>query len=226
LSFTQPGIIRQIAGGGSLIEAGQIIAKLDDKKTKAKLAQSEAEYRSAKSELNSAVHSRDKSARLVEENILSDIALVEADFAVVIAREKLAVSKAKLQLANNALEECTVLAPFSGAVAAKMVSKGEWVKEGDPFIEFVNLDELSMSIDIPPSMATGLSEGMTTKVLDSSNEVGHASVKIIYPVIDPASGLLRVVWRIQPRSGILLSGRYVSLKSWLSVQSASVEGEK
>ena len=225
LSFAQPGIIRQVAGGGSLVKAGQVIAKLDDKTARAKLAQSEAEYRSAQSELSSVIHSRDKSARLVQENILSEIALVEADFAVVAAQEKVAVSKAKLQLAKNALADCTVLAPFSGAVAAKTVSKGEWVKAGDPVLEFVNLDELSLSIDIPPAMVAGLNVGMATSVLDEGKEVGQASVKTIYPVIDPASGLLRVVWRVKSTSGLLLSGRYVSLKSWFSHNNATEGGQ-
>ncbi|MCJ8274288.1 MAG: efflux RND transporter periplasmic adaptor subunit [Psychrosphaera sp.] len=164
LSFAQPGIIRQLASGGSLVEMGQVIAKLDDKKAKAQLAQSQAEYRSAKSELASVKHSRDKNARLVEQNILSEVALIEADFTVTVAQEKVAVARAKLDMAEAGLIDCTVLAPFSGAVVSVNASKGEWMKQGDPFVEFVNFKKLSLSIDIPPDMADGLSVGLTTDV--------------------------------------------------------------
>jgi hypothetical protein len=68
-----------------------------------------------------------------------------------------------------------------------------------------------------------LSKGVTTEVMERSAVVGQASVKTIFPVIDPASGLLRVVWRVVPQEGVLLSGRYVSLASWLSVATAPVE---
>lgn len=224
LSFAQPGIIRQLASGGSLIEVGEVIAKLDDKKARAQLAQSKAEYRSAKSELDSVKHSRDKNARLVEQNILSNVALVEADFTVTTAVEKLAVAEAKLDIAKAALTDCTVLAPFSGAVVAVNASKGEWMQAGDPFIEFVNYKKLSLSIDIPPDMADGLSLGLTTDVLDRSRVVGQAKVKTIFPVIDPASGLRRIVWQVSPHDGILLSGRYVSLANWNTTIAEVAEG--
>lgn len=221
LSFSQSGIIHELAGGGSIVEAGAVIGKLDDKKARSQLKQSAAQHRAAISELASVKHSRDKSARLVEEGILSEVALTEADFTVVAAQERLAVAKAQLELAEVALEECVVLAPFKGAVAAKNASNGEWMNAGDPFIEFVNLEELSLSIDIPPDMILGLYLGLTTDVLDKGQVVGQASVKTIYPVIDPASGLRRIVWQIIPNDGMLLTGRYISLGAWESAGKAA-----
>lgn len=221
-SFAQPGIVVDIASGGTLVEKGQVLARLDNKKASAQLEQSRAELRSAKQELASAQHQRDKSARLVAENILSDIALTEADFSVAMATEKVAVSKAKLAIAKKAYEDCTLIAPFSGAVAAKAISKGEWVKQGDAVLEFVNFSKLSLSIDVPPSMTDGLSVGVTTNVVDTGIVLGLAKVKTIYPVIDPASGLRRIVWDIVPNDGVLLSGRYVSLANWNSDTTAAV----
>jgi RND family efflux transporter MFP subunit len=225
LSFAQAGIIRQLAGGGSLVEKGQVIAKLDDKKAKAQLAQSQAEYRSAKSELASVKHSRDKNARLVEQNILSEVALTEADFTVTVAQEKLAVARAKLDMAEATLIDCTVLAPFSGAVVAVNASKGEWMKQGDPFVEFVNFKKLSLSIDIPPEMTDGLAVGLTTDVLDKARVIGQAKVKTIFPVIDPSSGLRRIVWQVTAKDGMLLSGRYVSLASWAATNSTNTSSK-
>jgi RND family efflux transporter MFP subunit len=223
LSFAQPGIVRQLASGGSLVEVNEVLAKLDDKKAKAQLEQSKAQYRSAKSELASVKHSRDKSARLVAENILSEIALVEADFTVAVAQEKLAVAKAQLEMAHTVLEECVIKAPFSGAVLSTAVSKGEWAKAGEPFMEFVNFRKSNLSIDVPPDMALGLEVGLTTDVLLKGKVVGQAKVKTVFPVIDPASGLRRIVWHIFPADGVLLSGRYVSLADWHSETTAAVE---
>jgi RND family efflux transporter MFP subunit len=219
LSFSQSGIIREMAGGGSIVVAGGMVGKLDDSKARSQLKQSAAQYRSAISELASMKHSRDKSARLVEDSILSEVALTEADFTVVAAKERLIVAKAQLELAEAALAECVVNAPFKGAVIAKHVSTGEWANAGEPFIEFVNLEELSLSIDIPPDMILGLSLGLTTDVMDKGRIVGQASVKTIYPVIDPASGLRRIVWQVVPVKGVLLTGRYVSLAAWSAISS-------
>jgi len=216
LSFAQAGVVRYVAPGGSVVHEGEIIATLDDKKARAQLAQSEAQYRSAQSELASAQHSRDKSARLVEEDILSNVALVEAEFSVVLAKEKLAVARAQLDIAEDALVDCMVKAPFTGAVILTNINVGEWANPGDPFLEFVNFHQLSLAIDIPPAMAISLTPGLSTLVFDENKPVGKAQVKTVYPVIDPASGLLRVIWEVIPDKGILLSGRYVSLADWES----------
>jgi len=187
---------------------------LNDAKVKAQLAQSKAQFRAARSELASAEHARDKSARLVAEDILSNIALTEADFAVVVAKEKVAVAQAQLDIAEAALAACIVKAPFTGAVINTLFNRGEWVNAGDPFLELVNFYQLNIAIDIPPSLAQNLKPGLVTRIMDEAQTVGEAKVKTIFPVIDPASGLLRVVWQVFPHEGVLLSGRYVSLASW------------
>lgn len=224
LSFSQPGIVREIAKGGSMLNKGDLVGKLDDSKAQAQLLQAHAEVRSAQSQLAQAEHSRDKNARLVEQNILSDIALTEAEFAVTVAAEKVAVTQAKLQIAKAALAACTVYAPFDGAVVGVAISKGEWAKQGDAFIEFVNFSQLTLSIDIEPEMADALSVGLTTDVINGGQTVGSAEVKTIYPVIDPASGLRRIVWHVYPKGGLLLSGRYVSLAPWAGLNSLSAKG--
>lgn len=215
LSFTQSGIITLLASSGSLVDKGQIIAKLDDNKARSQLKKGLAEHSLALSELASANHDRDKSARLVADNILSDVALLEANFSVEIAKQRLLVAQATLELAEASLAECIVIAPFTGAVVDKNANVGEWMNAGDPFIEFVNLGELNLSIDIPPEMVSGLSVGLSTQVMDKGLIVGQAKLKTIFPVIDPASGLRRIVWKVVPDGDALLTGRYVSLASWL-----------
>jgi RND family efflux transporter MFP subunit len=226
MSFAQSGMITEMAGNGSLVNVGQVIAKIDDKKARAQLQQSAAEHRLAKSELASVTHDRDKSARLVAENILSDVALLEAEFSVAIAQERLIVALSQLTLAQTALAECVVLAPFKGAVVEKNAGVGEWMNAGDPFIEFVNLAVLSLSIDIPPEMALGLSLGQVTHVLDRGQVVGQAKVTNIFPIIDPASGLRRIIWQVMPRDNTLLTGRYVSLASWSQTPSSGAANKE
>jgi len=214
LSFASSGIVRQLAKGGSTVNVGDILAKLDDKKARAELKQNAAKYRSAQSELASMQHDRDKAKRLVNDKILSDVALLEAEFKVTTAKEQVNVSHAQLFLAQVALTDCIINAPFTGAVIAKHLSNGEWTNAGDPVIEFVNLKNLTLSIDIPPDMSNGLYLGLATDVLQNKQILGKARVKTIYPVIDPASGLRRIVWQVIAVEGVLLTGRYVSLKQW------------
>jgi RND family efflux transporter MFP subunit len=224
LSFAQSGIIKALAGNGSMVEAGAVLGRIDDNKVRAQLKQGIAQHRLAISELASVTHDREKSARLVAENILSEVALLEADFSVEIAKQRLVVAQAQLELAETALVECVVTAPFKGAVMEKKASVGEWVNVGDPFMEFVDLAVLTLSIDIPPEMIRGLGLGLTTSVLDKGRVVGQAKVKTIFPMIDPASGLRRVIWQVLPINNALLTGRYVSLARWPPVAKELQQG--
>ena len=214
LSFAQSGIVTALADNGSIIEAGQLLGKLDDSKARAMVKQRGAELRSARAELASSLHERDKSARLVSQNILSEVALLEANFSVDMAQERVTVAQVALEIAQISVDECLIVAPFKGAVVDKSVSSGEWMNMGDPFMEYVNLSSLSLSIDIPPDLISGLHVGLSTQILLQDTVVGQASVKTIFPVIDPASGLRRVIWQVIPEDNVLLTGRYVSLATW------------
>lgn len=213
-SFAQQGIVRQIASGGSLLKKGDIIAKLNDAKLQAQLSKSQAEWRAAESELAAAIHDRDKSARLITEDILSDLALTESEFSVTTAQERVNAAKAQISIAQADLAASVIKAPFDGVVIQANVGTGEWAKQGEPYIEFVNYQKLKLSLDLPPHMVQSLTLGLTTTVFDKQQQYGQATVKTIYPVIDPASGLQRVIWTVDAKQGLLLSGRYVSLAPW------------
>ena len=226
LSFAESGIVRELVANGTIVQSGEQVAKLDDKKNRALLQQSQAQLRAAQSELKSSIHSRDKSARLVADNILSDIALTEAEFAVVLAQENLAVAQAKLRVAKTALEDRTVTAPFTGAVIMTNVNKGEWAKPGEPFLELVVLNDLRLSTDLSPDLVSDLPIDHTTDVMSQKQIVGQATVKTIFPVINPASGLQRVIWQVSAKPGFLLSGRHVFLSHWRNKQFPNTAKDK
>jgi len=213
-SFAQSGLLKHIVKNGHEISKGAVLAQLQSGKLQAELNKSKALLRAASSKLASAEHERNKSSRLVKENILSEIALVEANFAVTAAQEELTVAKSQLAIAQANLDDTVITAPFNGAVINAKTHQGEWINAGEPFISLINYQDLSLSIDIPPQMGEELALGQSTDVLLNKKQVGTAQVKTIFPIVDPASGLLRIVWQVTPNQGIKLSGRYVSLQTW------------
>lgn len=214
MSLPQNGLITAIAASGSIVNKGEKLAQISEAKLLAELEQARAKLGAAQTELEAAQHGLEKSRRLVQEDILSDIALTESEFAVKTAKANVAVNQSKYNLANLAVEQATLYAPFHGVVADTAISVGEWAKAGDPVIEFASLSELTMSIDIPPELTQTLKEGDTTNVTYNGDVIGTATVKRLFPLLQPSSGLRRVVWRIQTRDSMLISGRYVELQAW------------
>lgn len=214
LSVAQQGQIIWIAADGTFVNAGAPLVKINDIKLKAEASQAQAMLYSSEAELAAANHALEKSRRLVNENILSEIALTEAEFSVRTAEAKVAVNRSKNELAKLAVEQAVLLAPFDGVVASSKISTGEWAQPGDPIIEFASLSELSMSLDIPPEYTDSLNTGDTTRVLYEGNVIGIATVKRLFPLLQPSSGLRRVIWTVQSDEAMLISGRYVELEAW------------
>lgn len=214
LSMNQNGVLRFIAPSGSIVKQGEKLAEINPAQLSAQYHQARAMLQAAKAELAAAKHGLEKSRRLVNENILSDIALTEAEFSVQTASANLDVSESKYHIAKLAVEDAILYAPFEGVVADTKLKRGEWTKQGDPIIEFASLESLVMSIDIPPGLTDTLTLGQSTSVNFQGNKIGTATVKRLFPLLQPSSGLRRVVWEVTTTSSVLISGRYVELEPW------------
>lgn len=214
MSMSRAGLLSQVASAGSPVKAGDVIAAIDTTILKAELQQSIALKNAAQANLDAANHSLEKNRRLVKQNILSDIALTEAQFAVKTAQANLEVSRSKLALAQLALDAAVLKAPFDGVIVATKLSQGEWLNAGDPFVEFANIQVLTMAIDVPPELTQSLNPGDTTPVRLNNQVIGQAQVTRLFPMLQPSSGLRRVVWQVTSDNPLLLSGRYVELAPW------------
>lgn len=214
ISMNQVGVLNFIAPSGTVIKQGERIAEINAAELQGQFHQAKALLQSAEAELASANHNVEKTRRLVNENILSEIALTEAQFSLQTAKANLEVGRSKFQLAELALQQAVLRAPFDGVVADTTVKKGEFVVKGDPIIEFASLTEMVMSIDLPPELTESLSEGTETAVLFQGNEIGRAKVKRLFPLLQPSSGLRRVIWQVESNQSMLISGRYVELQAW------------
>ncbi|MDM8516815.1 efflux RND transporter periplasmic adaptor subunit [Desulfobacterales bacterium HSG16] len=213
LSFSQPGIIISIPEEGQVVKKGSILASLDGKKLKIVLKEAKASISAAQLAVEMEEHNRNKTARLLQEKILSPIALTEADFSIKQVKVKLDIAKAKLDLSKLAVKESKLLAPFDGVIIQVLVNTGERVSPGQPIAELVDIKSLKLTVDTPLDLTHNLDKGAQTKVFVGKREVGIAIVRNILPLLDPASGLRRVIWTIQSTEKLLI-GRYVTLAPW------------
>ncbi|WDE00411.1 efflux RND transporter periplasmic adaptor subunit [Thalassomonas actiniarum] len=218
IAFSQGGLLLEMLGNGKSAAKGEILARIDDNKARADMHKNQALMQSASSALKAAEHKRSKTARLVKENILSDIALVEADFEIEMAKSKEQAARAQLALSKIALANCVIYAPFDGTIVTQDASINEWVKSGTPIMEYATLNQLVLSIDVPPDFIQYLNPGQETAITINQQVVGKVQLKQIFPHIDPASGLRRIIWSVQADNNQILSGRYVELENWLPQQ--------
>jgi multidrug efflux pump subunit AcrA (membrane-fusion protein) len=79
-------------------------------------------------------------------------------------RADIDAADANMKLADRALRDTTIRAPFDGYVQKRMVSMGELVKAQTPVISVVRVDPLKVTAEIPERMAPWIAVGQPVEL--------------------------------------------------------------
>lgn len=154
---------------GIIVEAGQTIAKMDDREARVTLELKQAEEIEAQLNalndvnkryaINAEELSREKSqafkellrknaiakweARTAELEALRDNLQIElADLNQRIAEAQYKAKVSERQLAQLAVDKRLIIAPFAGFVEQRIAQPGEWLQAGAPIVKLVRMDTL------------------------------------------------------------------------------------
>jgi membrane fusion protein (multidrug efflux system) len=91
-------------------------------------------------------------------------------------------------------DKAEVHSPFEGVIARRYVEVGQWVKQGDPIADIVQMDRLHIRVHVPEEVIAGLSSETAAQVTfdalrsaDGKARTITAKVDQILPEADPAS---------------------------------------
>jgi RND family efflux transporter MFP subunit len=213
LSFAQPGVLLKVPEEGQMIKKGWLVAQQDDRQAHIALVEAEAALENARLAIETAQHEKSKTERLLKEKIVAPIALTEANFALKKAKAQLKIAEAGHVAAKLKLKQCKLIAPFKGVIVEVFCNIGEQSGPGNPVAEIVDLSRLEIRVDIPLNATKKLEPGIQTALLSGTKIVGKAEVKVVLPLLDPASGLRRVIFKVI-EADEMLTGRHVTLAPW------------
>lgn len=196
---------------GDLVDAGQVVALIDDRSLKAQLARALAEKSSAESQIvaNSAnvkgaearqlLADRElaRTQQLVERGVTSEEALEVRSSEQAMAAANLALAKANLTASQRvvdaaeaavdevkaALEDATLSAPTYGRVLYRLAEPGEIVGAGGRILSMVDLSEVYLEFFIPAHQAHRIAIGSEARIkLDITEFALPAKVTFVSPV--------------------------------------------
>ena len=182
---------------GDRLEAGALLALMDDREESALLAAAEAATDLARSR-------HDRSAALAEQEMITRD---ELDEAIYHAR----ASEASLREAAVRLSWTRVRAPFAGVVARRFVRPGQWVEEGQPLFRVTALAPLRALVRVPEPQARFVVPGAPALVAGPEGSVVEGRVARISPAVDPLAGTVEVLVDV-PAPGSLRPGTSVSVR--------------
>lgn len=139
----------------------------------------------ARVKANFAERKKDRNKELFQDELLSPHEKDEIETEMLIAQMELKLKQEELALR-------TVYSPISGVVTDRFYNEGEYVTT-DPILSIAALDPLHVDILLPASLFGQIEIGQTL-VVEPAAPVGgqhEATVSIVDPIIDPASGTFR-----------------------------------
>ena len=174
------GVVQELhAEEGDLVAAGAPLLTVENDEYRFRVEQAEA----------AAANLRARYERL--EQMLAEQLATEEEFQA--ARSELASAEADLGMARLNLSYTTVRAPFTGRVTRRLVDVGQNLAVGDPVFALADFDPLLARVHVPSREFNRLQKDQKVDlVLDSTGARLAGRIELISPVIDPASGTIKV----------------------------------
>jgi len=207
-------VVAILAEPNTPVRKGQLLARLDDRQITADLDAASAKTRSIQANLKNweaetKVLESDltRAQKLWEAGVFTKETLEHAQYKVEadrfeISRETELLSNAKSTERSLELEKdkTRIIAPFDGIVARRYVRAGQKVGIGDRLFWVTAVSPLEVKFTLPERFLGRVKNGQTVTVdlADGSSAVHHAAaVRQISPVVDPSSGTIEIVARLQ-----------------------------
>jgi membrane fusion protein (multidrug efflux system) len=200
VSAEADGIVREITfEPGSIVQAGDVLARLDTDIE-------EAQLRSALAAAELAHVSYKRAQDLIGSRSIS-----RADLDVAEANMKQA--DAQVDNIRAAIAHKIVRAPFTGKLGIRRISVGDFLSKGSPVVSLQSLDPVYVEFSLPQQRLGDLTEGLTVHVGADAwpEDEFTGTITAVDPDVDPATRNVRVQATLANADGRLRPGMFVSV---------------
>jgi len=195
---TDGRIVHVGADRGASLERGDVIVRLDERDRAARLSQAQATVKQREVEYEAR-------ERLKSESYVSEAQLQESVAQLEMARAEL--TRAKLDL-----EYMTIRAPFAGALQARAVEVGDFVKRGDPIATYVDNRTIIVNADLSEFDARFVNVGDIAEAALATGETVRGRIRYVAPVADEGTRTFGVELEVDNKDRALRAGGTAELR--------------
>ena len=212
VTATPVDVGQHVAKGAVLVRIEATDATLRLEESRANVSRAEANLKLAESQNALAQTTAKRNAALLAGGLVpqtvADEARTQAETAansVAVARASLAQARAQLSLAEKAVDDVSVLAPFAGYISQRRVAVGEFVQPSTAVVTLLRIDPLRLQLTIPGVQAGQIKVGqsVTARVDAFAGQVFEGKISAVNPSIAAESRSFIVEARV-PNPGALL----------------------
>jgi membrane fusion protein (multidrug efflux system) len=194
-------------------EADQVVLEIDPERRRLEVEDASARVLEAEAALFDQQREEKRLRELHRKQVASQAQLDKVNTQLKLVRARLAAARSHLGVAERALRDASVGAPFAGVIARRFVSVGEFVNVGQPLFELVALDPIEIEFSVAEKDSSRIALGSEVKVRVSPfpDESFRALVTIVSPTIDPRTRTLRLKAELPNPDGRLRPGLFARL---------------
>ena len=146
---------------GDSVRKGQVLGRLDPAEYQARLAERQAQWVAADSQVAQARRTLDNTAQLREKNFISQSALDAARSGWEVAVGNRDAANAQLTLARKSLNDALLTAPLNGIVAERFAQPGEKLPVDGRVLSIVDLSRMEIEAPVPAAEIGAVRIGQT-----------------------------------------------------------------
>lgn len=181
---------------GALVESGDVARSVYDQyRTQAETARAQAS--NARQQLETAINVARQNNQAIQS-----------------AAAGVATAQAAVSIAQKALSDTTIRAPYAGYVSSRPVAVGEYVTPASTIVTLLLTNPLKLELQVPESAAPQVSTGMSVSLsVDAYGDRKFSGrVSAINPAVDPASRSITVEALVDNPDNALRAGMFATAR--------------
>jgi membrane fusion protein (multidrug efflux system) len=217
----EKGVIKKLlVDEGSRVQKGDLLLEIDDETFRLEVEESRASLKEALSRLKHSQSRLKRMTELFEQGVIGQQEFDDAQNQTSLNQAVVENIRAKLSRSKEALNDTRVIAPMDGVVSERMVSPGEYVKEGADLMKIVDSNPLKLTFTLPEKSSGKIKEGqkvlVTTRVYRDQTFEGE--IYFINPKLDPDTRTIEVKAWVDNSDYKLKPGYFVTVNVLLGKQ--------
>lgn len=193
---------------GAAVKPGQLLATLDASEASAQLAAAKAQVRASEAGLALAEDTERRTAPLVQSGAMAAATGVQTSQQTALSSAQLEAAKAQLSLAQVALGNHRLVAPFAGTITKAPDGLGSVVGPGVPLFQISSLGTLKLQGTVGVEDAPLLEKGAPIQVISEGESV-TGTITTVLGTVDQSTRRVRVEAEVPNPSGRLRAGTFV-----------------
>lgn len=177
---------------GMRVQAGQLLAELDDEAFRIAEESANAAIRRLQALIENQQRELQRSKELIRKKLAAQSTLDDAITALKQSQAELAGTRAKRKEARYQLSHAKIISPVDGIIQQRTASLGDYVKSGDLLFQIVSTDRLRARLYFPETLANSIHLGMQVELTHGDKTV-TGEVNRIRPMLEDSNRALHAL---------------------------------